>query len=294
MLDELKAFVLLAETGSVQRVAERLLLTQPAVTRQVQRLERMLDATLLDRRAKPATFTRAGVVALERARAILASVDELKQVLASDAEPAGQLRLGVAHTLATAELAEAVESLRQHYPNLALQLVSGWTPELAAKVEQGTLDAAILLSAGDAGSLAEPAGRIVGTEDVLIIAPKALRVPKRATLAALADHGWILMPDETCGARRALRTAIERQGGQFLIAAEVHDIELQISLVSKGLGVGIMPRRKLTAGLKQKLQIVDVGDPQLRLSVFVKRAKYLSGINRGIDFLEEELIRIMK
>jgi DNA-binding transcriptional LysR family regulator len=60
MLDEIRTFVVLAETGSLQRAAERLFLTPSAVTRQIQRLEGVLKTPLLDRRVKPGRITREG------------------------------------------------------------------------------------------------------------------------------------------------------------------------------------------------------------------------------------------
>lgn len=59
-LDDLQAFVAAVETGSVGRAALRLNLTQPAVSRRIQRLEEALDTTLLDRDSKPAKPTPAG------------------------------------------------------------------------------------------------------------------------------------------------------------------------------------------------------------------------------------------
>ena len=65
MLDEMRTFVVLAESGSLQRAAERLFLTPSAVTRQIQRLEAALKTPLLDRRVKPGRITREGRAVLD-------------------------------------------------------------------------------------------------------------------------------------------------------------------------------------------------------------------------------------
>ncbi|MFD2056319.1 LysR family transcriptional regulator [Mesorhizobium calcicola] len=104
MLEELRTLVLFAEEGSIQKVARRLPLTQPAVTRQIQRLEDMLATTLLDRRQKPPRLTQAGLDVLARGRDILASVEALKSFVGS-AEPEGVLRLGLAHGLSDKDVA---------------------------------------------------------------------------------------------------------------------------------------------------------------------------------------------
>src|SRR4051794_26867949 len=78
MLDEIRTFVVLAESGSLQRAAERLFLTPSAVTRQIQRLEATLKTPLLDRRVKPARITREGQAVLEGGRHMLRIMDDLK------------------------------------------------------------------------------------------------------------------------------------------------------------------------------------------------------------------------
>lgn len=78
MLNELRTFIALAQTGSVHRAANRVFITPSAVTRQIQRLEAALGATLLDRRVKPPRLTPLGRSVLERGRELLRLSEELK------------------------------------------------------------------------------------------------------------------------------------------------------------------------------------------------------------------------
>jgi DNA-binding transcriptional LysR family regulator len=75
--------------------AARLNLTQPAVTRLVQRLEAELDTVLFDRSSKPPTLTPAGRQALAHGRRVLQALDDLSGSVAEDSEPRGNFRLGV-------------------------------------------------------------------------------------------------------------------------------------------------------------------------------------------------------
>src|SRR5690349_18138213 len=84
MLDEIRTFVVLAESGSLQRAAERLFLTPSAVTRQIQRLEATLQTPLLDRRVKPGRITREGRAVLDRGREMLRIMDDLKATGSTD------------------------------------------------------------------------------------------------------------------------------------------------------------------------------------------------------------------
>jgi DNA-binding MarR family transcriptional regulator len=93
-LADLKAFVAVAETGSVNRAALRLNLTQPAITRRVQNFEAALGGkALLDRSSKPPTLTPAGRQVLEYCRRVLAAVGELERTTLETGEPAGELRI---------------------------------------------------------------------------------------------------------------------------------------------------------------------------------------------------------
>jgi len=99
-LQEIEAFVALAETGSVNRAALRLHLTQPATTRRVQNFEAAMGGSaLLDRSVKPPALTPAGRQALESCRRVLKAVRDLQACGSEAGEPAGELRIGIAHGL---------------------------------------------------------------------------------------------------------------------------------------------------------------------------------------------------
>ena len=117
MFEELEAFVMLADTGSMSRAARGLSLTASAFSRRIQRLESELGIAILDRNFKPPRLTPAGQEVLQRGRLILASVRELKRS-ASNA-PSGPFRLGLSHALAQPDLAGALLALGRRFPLLA-------------------------------------------------------------------------------------------------------------------------------------------------------------------------------
>src|SRR5438445_13199582 len=99
-LQDIEAFVAVAEAGSVNRAALRLNLTQPATTRRIQNFEAAIGgAPLFNRAVKPAALTSLGTHVLERCRRVLTAVAELEACTAKAADPAGDLQAGVAHGL---------------------------------------------------------------------------------------------------------------------------------------------------------------------------------------------------
>ena len=135
-LRDLEAFMAVVDTGSIGAAARRLNLTQPAVTRRVQNLEQDLGAPLLRRESKPPRLTIDGEIVAVSGRQVLRAVDDLRAGVAAEGEPIGQLRLGVAQAVGDLALGKPIGALRAAYPQLAVQLVSGWTRTLLAAGRQ--------------------------------------------------------------------------------------------------------------------------------------------------------------
>lgn len=280
MLDEMRALVLLAEEGSIQKVARRLPLTQPAVTRQIQRLEQNLGVELLDRRQKPPQFTPAGHEVLRRCREILGAYAELRAV-AGRSEPEGTLRFGVANGLADDGFAAIVAATAARFSRVLVRLGAGWSLPMTEQVRRGQLDAAFVLSAETPLEGAVPVGR----ESLAVIASQD-RVTGARGLGA--DQGWILSP-EPCGARQALIAVLGRRGQHLQIAAEVQDAGLQLALVREGLGLGLMPRRLLAQRSGLGIGEVGASELELGLDVWLLRSPYLGTLAPVVDFMAERL-----
>ena len=126
----MRAFVTVAETHSVSQAARQMFLTQPAVTRRLQRLEHALGRPLVDRRKRPFALTPAGHEVLERCRRILHSVREVQSAMRRDGAPAGELRIGVAHALTELTLTEPLDLVRKQFSKVDLRLTTGWSRPL--------------------------------------------------------------------------------------------------------------------------------------------------------------------
>ncbi len=260
---QLRALLAVAGAGSVTQAARRLFLTQPAVSRQIRALEDELGGALFDRKTKPLTPTPLGRTALEQARRILQMSEDLRAQVSSEAGTLrGQLRLGVGTTLARQVGPALVLEVRRMYPGVQLFMTSNWSGALSREVEDGTLDAAVVLAPHHThipvGLVAKPlapetVGPVCSTAD-----------PYRGTVSVGALRGarWILN-QEGCGYRALLRRTLEGAGIPFVVAVEVADIQIQMELIARGVGVGIIPRGALpprpeAASLRSfKIQGVD-------------------------------------
>jgi DNA-binding transcriptional LysR family regulator len=273
MMEEMRTFVLFAEEGSIGRVAQRIPLTQPAVTRQIQRLEQLLGAELLDRRQKPPRLTPAGHDVIERCRTILAAFEEMKEV-SNRTEPEGMLRLGLSHGLSDERCAAAIAQALAGFPRVSLRLVTGWSDDLANRFRQGQLDAAIVLRNGLHGD----EGEYIGDEQIVVVGSDRKVECRPPGVDGFRSWPWVLSPPP-CDARRALTDAI----GSPVIAAEIQDAGLQLFWVRRGIGFGLMPRRLIERAKPSGITEIDTPHLDLSLSVVILRSPHLRRLASVIE-----------
>ncbi|MFD2184924.1 LysR family transcriptional regulator [Rhodoplanes azumiensis] len=293
-LDDIRAFVAVVDTGSVGKAALCLNLTQPAISRRVQRLEETLGVTLLDRDSKPARATRAGESAYRRCVAVLRAAEALARDSRSTIA-AGPLRVGLTLALSEAVLAPAIEAVRALCPGVALRLVADRSSVLRRQIADGQLDAAVVaekperpLDPGHATPL--------GTERVLVVVPADSPLPERARVADLAGQHWVINPDG-CGFRAQLDRALADRGAPVEVVAETWGAGLQLALIARGIGIGLIPERLLAeSSWRDQVRVVTVDDFAPALTTWMVTAGPLGPFDAAIEaiaatvrgFLEEE------
>ena len=288
MLNEMRAFAAVAEAGSIQAAAARLFLTQSAVTRQIQRLESELGAALLDRRTKPPELTATGRDVLERCRAILQGVAELKASSSPDRPPAGRLRVGVGYVLADDALVACLHDVNRRFRQVAVNIKTDWHHVLIELVRQNRLDAAIIPKRREMPLPPDVKGKVVGTEPLVFVSDGKRSLPRRPTLAQLAKLPWIVKPRET-GTREMLEAVLARSALPLNIASEVQDENLQISLVRRGLGVALVTQRTVRRHLRSNLCTHVIHGQALDLDIMMIRGSHLGSLGPAVDLLEERL-----
>lgn len=266
---DLQAFVAVVESHSMAEAAEKLHLTQPGLTRRVQALEALLNVELLDRGAKPLKPTSIGREVYALAQTALRSVDDILTVTSPNAEPRGEFRLGVPPFLSELVLEDPLDRLRGHYPALTFRVTSAWSPHLLQAVERGAMDAAIVLFPFGFTLPKTMNASLVASQPITVVAAKSLDLGDGAKgLADLADHGWVLSHDG-CGMRLGLNRALGAAGLPFNLAIEAFGSELQLSLVARGLGIGLSTQDALRrSAYRDTLQEIEVTDFHSRVEVW--------------------------
>jgi DNA-binding transcriptional LysR family regulator len=257
-LRDIEAFLAVVDSGSIIAAASKLNLTQPGVTRRVQNLEQRLGVTLLDRQLKPLKPTAAGRQAYALGRRVVGAVAEMTAGLGPDGEPAGEFRLGFTQPLSDLALLPSLAKLRSTYPKLTPRVVSGWSPGLIEQVQQGALDAAGVMRFSHATRDEALVWHRIGTERVLLVASRATKLAKRLSLQKIAEQEFVLS-QHGCGLREEMRRVLDAERLPFHIAAEAAGVDLQLSLVEQGIGLGLITESALRkSGRQNDVQLLDV------------------------------------
>lgn len=132
--------VAVAEEGGFQRAAERLMMAQPPLSRQIRDVERELGVTLFHRRPAVA-LTEAGRVFVEAARGILAETDRmLEQTVSVGRGEVGTVRVGYVHSAIFDTVPELVAAMARSHPGVTVDVQEGWSPALDAALAAGEHD----------------------------------------------------------------------------------------------------------------------------------------------------------
>ena len=287
LLDDLRALVEFAQAGSIARAADRLFRTPSAITRQMQRLEAALGAELLDRSVKPPRLNSLGSRVLEQARELLQRTEALKSLASSDAEPHGLLRIGLSHALAEGTVIEAMQGLSEKYPKVRVRLSSELTGELIKRLLAGELDvAAVLLPEGKA---APPPllTTVIATDRMEIVQGADGNVD--SNWKSLGQALWVLNPPG-CFLRATLIDRMERAGFTPMIAAEIHNMHMQLDFVQSGYGVGLLPARFIARS--HSIDAVKVLRPpsfELHRSVAIVQVGQLGALGKAVEQLADGL-----
>lgn len=274
-LDYLHTFTIVAERGSFSAAAERLGITQPAVSQQIRQLERSLGTALVERIGRKAGPTAAGSELLAHAAAIQAAVDAARDAMARRTGAAmGRVRLGTGATACIFLLPPLLRELRRRYPDLEITVTTGNTAGIVKAVEDNILDIGLvtLPVSGRAFEITP-----VMEDEFMLIAPPGMDLPARITASALAGRP-VLLFEPGGNTRRITDEWLTRGGISIKPAMSLGSVEAIKELVAAGLGCAILPGMAVRGRKPQRPgYVVRPLSPRLhrRLAVVIRRDKRL-------------------
>ncbi len=140
-LRQLRHFVAVVDCANLSRAAERVAISQPALTRSIKNLEDLLGVRLVDRKPRGVTPTEAGLALYRHAQIVLNAAHRLtREVRELEAGAAGTVHIGVSAMFATQFTAGVARALAQAHPRLALVIDDGFWEDLLRRMQDGRLD----------------------------------------------------------------------------------------------------------------------------------------------------------
>ena len=279
----LRYFLAVADALHFTKAAERLPVSQPALSAQIKQLEQEVGVPLFDRVGRSVQLTRAGSIFREHARRALREM-ELAQVAIAEEEglQRGTLTVGVVQTVNAYLIPEIVGRFSTLHPLVSLKLDELSGPDIEAGVKSGSLEVGI-------GFVPVVSDRIESQplfeEDFVLIASPRHRFARRRylSLSALAKESLILLPHMFC-TRRLLEASFEQAGVQPKIIVEMNSIEGILATVRRSNLATVLPRLSLGLARHRTLRAIALKNPTPRrgIGLLWKRGGYRSGAAKAL------------
>lgn len=290
-LIDLEAFVSVVDHGSIVAASAHLHLTQSAVTRRIQNLEDALGTPLLDRQTRPVQPTRAGQETYEFAKPVLSSVNDLKTGIMHGGEPSGNFRFGMSRSLGDLAIGTPIRRLRSDLPKVSIQAFVQWSGVLLERLATRALDCAVVLLPEENTPPASLISECLGAAPFTIVAAKSMRLSQPATLEELASYAWVLNP-HGCSARQSLESAFQQRGLPFVSAVEAEGYELQLSLISDGVGLGlVMPQVLHSSVSRRQIKLVTVKGISPMQNVWILHSKHIGRLAPAVRCVRDAVKR---
>ncbi|WP_211453928.1 LysR family transcriptional regulator [Collimonas antrihumi] len=291
---DIEAFVAVVETGSIVAAATRLHLTQPGISRRVQSLEDRLGVALLERQSKPLKPTAAGREVYQRGRRVLGSVADLLAGVEPGSEASGEFRLGVAPFLAELALTHPIDRLRAEFAKLTLRITTGWSPTLLTLLESNAIDAAAVVLPDDVMPPNTLTTHLLSHQMPVIVAHREAGLREgRLSLQELASQAWVLNQDG-CGIRRSIRHALDAARLPVDVAVETFGTELQLSLVARGVGIGmVMPGALARSAFRDQLRVLQVAEFKAGVNTWLVHARAPGRLAAPIARLRQDMSEML-
>jgi DNA-binding transcriptional LysR family regulator len=236
-----EAFYWVATLQSVSRAAEKLFITQSAMSARIAALEQELGTVLVDRRDRQFRLTFAGQRFLKHASRLLELQREIKREMGGEAPPEVQMRIGAIESVLHSWLIPWVEHLRLEFPALELELSVETTPVLIELVRRGALD--IVFTASPANAEGVRSKALPPMEMMLPGQCRRLHRKRLWRMADFADAGTDDVPAWLGAAPGAGGPVLKAAGVQPRKVHAISSISAMVQLVQGGFGVATLPHR---------------------------------------------------
>lgn len=276
----LQAFIAVAESGSFSRAAERIFLTQPAVSKRIAALELDIGARLFDRVGRKIHLTPAGEALLLRTRAVLGELEDIKRDITNlSGTIAGELSIATSHHIGLHRLPGPLKRFHETYTQVRLNLHFMDSEKACTAVAKGDLELAVVTLPPSA----EPPLRVEkiwdDPLDIVVSRSHPLAQVKRVQAAMLLDYPAIL-PGLGTYTREIILNSFGPLRDRIQVGMATNYLEVLKMLAAIGLGWSALPRTMIDEGLK----VVQIEKREIRreLGIVTHERRTLSNAGQAM------------
>lgn len=276
-LKQLRAFCHTVQAGSISRAAEKLFLSQPSVSLQIQALERELDTELLERRGPHIRLTPEGRSLYELARPLVQGIDTLPDTFAArrGSLESGELNIAAGESTILYILPEVVKAFADAYPGISLKLHNVTGRDGMEMLRNDQVDFAV-------GSMLE-IPEDISYHPIFVYQPLLItaldhplaRRRKRITLKDIAPHGLIL-PPRHLSTWRIVDLVFQQHNLNYRVALEAGGWEIIKKYVELGLGISIVTSICISEQDRLAQIPLDRYFPERSYGIVLREGRFLS------------------
>lgn len=270
--DGLQAFVTVAELGAFNKAADKLNLTQAALTRRIQKLEHYLDLKLLNRTTRQLALTSVGREFLPKARALVqdmaSTFTQLKEISKSGV---GHFTLACVPTLVTSVLPLWIRDYRDQFPTNRVRMIDASAYEIRE---------AILNHQAELGVTVQGAKHLDLEETALFDDPLMFFCRREHPLSIRTTLNWsdmklddLVVVSSLTGTRIAMNYQLAKKGIELQGRYEVQHHATALNLVSAGVGCAVMPATTCANGDRAGVLRIPLKAPVVRRKIVLLRKK---------------------
>ena len=237
-IDQLRYFLCVAEKQNFTRAAEEMAISQPALSRSIQKLEEELGQPVFERKPRSVSLTDAGILLQGRAQQVLSILEDTKAEITDDGQ-SGRIRVGAIPTIAPYFLPEVLGQFSREFPQATLIVQENTTDNLLKSCTQGEIDLAIL-------ALPVPAKYLeveeLFEEELLLVLPPdhALVKKEKIRLTDVEPYPFVLLDEAHCLSGNIVSFCRQRSF-QPVAVERTSQLAMVQELVSLSHGVSMIP-----------------------------------------------------
>lgn len=290
-LQHLRNFLVVVEQGSISNAAALIGISQPALTRQIQALQKDFDAPLFDRMRHGVELTTIGETLAFEARRILAAVRDARDAVdAASGKRGGRIAIGTSLSLSGVFLPELVLSAARDIPGARLSVSEGYTEDLCERLLDGRLDLAV---ADYRTPLPKVTARPLFREPIVVVGAAGMFKPGATITMREFLHQDSVLAASTGRLRLMFERLAAKEGGAKGRFVEIDSHPALLQLIASDGGVSLLPYSSVHSEVRAgRISVADLAPApmQRQVALLVAKSRVISPASVAMENIIDQLV----